>query len=277
MNVPVPFRALWRALQWVWDRLTKRLLLPTYRHSHSLWVSRHRLGAHWTDSHGYFEYSTYIATSADPEPRSSKLAIRTMSDEIDLLELIIEADSGAARYQELVTVVDVTTKPIIYTLVNIPHEELLDVSSEGGVRFSWHSFHVSVRSMRLKSGIEVGPYSSLVAHPTYSWLLNSTWKRRWGVLWNLDAIAWAKGRIGEYWRFAFGMPRVRQLGRSGDDTSRLRKLVIFATRPIAGVMASPPLLTMQFWIAIWSGMWRLDPESELRRNSKKTEAQRGDA
>lgn len=41
-----------------------------------------------------------------------------------------------------------------------------------------------------------------------NWCLNDTWKRRWGIIWNCNAIECARRRIAEYWKWGFCLPLV---------------------------------------------------------------------
>lgn len=268
MPVSLPVGAVVGVCRWVWERLTKRLYLPTYRKSHEIWMKRHRLGAHWHSCGDHLEYSTYLPNSTDPEPRIPRIALRAKGENIEHASLIFEAESRVARFQERIVVTNVGKKPVIYSMVNIPHQELVQ-ADERGIRFSLDEYILFDIYIRLESGLEFRKKSSLRASLTHSWLINSEWENKWGQPWNLDVLKFAKGELAGYWRFVFGANGMRRYTPNG-CTSRPFGSVI--RKPIAGLMATDLLVSTQFWLAIWSGLWLLNEDWRLecrwKRNVK---------
>ena len=257
-------RWLWGWL-WGWLRgwLARRLFLRTYRRAQEISAKRRRLGAIWEACGSHFEYSDYLAQFTDPEPRTSRIALRSVSEDIDVLALVFEAESASARFQERIEVFHVGRKPIVWTMTNVPYQDYLGFHERSGPRFSWESCRIIVTRLKLKSGEEARPFETIAADLTHSWFLNSKWKHRWGRFWNLDAVEWAKRRLAEYWRWGFGMPSTRQYGPNGLEVGAGRRLAIVFTRPIAWLLSRDSVVTIQFWMAIWSGLYVLNDESEL--------------
>ena len=90
--------------------------------------------------------------------------------------------------------------------------------------------------------------------------LNSVWVFKWERFWNLDAIQWAKSRLSQYWRFRFGMPAVRVYGPLGlsSKTISVERAISLTTRPIAWLLAKEFAIAIQFWFALWSGLFILN-------------------
>ncbi|WP_211442454.1 hypothetical protein [Collimonas humicola] len=205
-----------------------------------------------------------MAQFTDPEPRISRIAFRALHEDIQELTLFFEAESASARFQERIEIRNVNKKPIVWIMTNVPHQDFLRSNECTGLQFSWDTYRISVTRLKLKNGYEVDPFNALTCHLTHTWFLNSTWKWKWKRFWNLDAIQWAKTRLFEYWHFGFGMPAIRIFGPNGFEVTTVQRLLISATRPIAWVMSRNWVITFQFWIAIWSGLYVLNDESELQ-------------
>lgn len=271
MPISPPIGPVFRALHWAFTYLTRALFSGTYRRSHELWAKRHRLGAHWNACGQHLEYSVYIAQATDPEPRISRIAFRSVNEDIDTLSVVFEADSDTARYQERIAMVNVNRKPIVWTMTNVPFQDFLQLHDHAGPRFSWDAYKISVVQLKLKGGRIVQPFDTLTSHLTHTWFLNSTWRHKWQRFWNLDAIHWAKKRLCEYWTFGFGMPATRRYGPNGYEATPVQRLMTSGTRPLAWLMASDWVVTIQFWAALWSGLYVLNDETELQWRWKKPE------
>lgn len=111
-------------------------------------------------------------------------------------------------------------------------------------------------------------FECLISTIMHNWFLQSRGRRRWGIFWNLDAIEFAKKCIAEYWEYNFGMPDT--MGKL--KFSACRRLVIIFTRPISWLMAKKSIISLQFWLAIWSGFYILNDESELQWRWTKSRA-----
>lgn len=127
------------------------------------------------------------------------------------------------------------------------------------------------------TGAELPALDSVQSYMTQSWLLNDQWRFRWGKRWNCNAIKFAKSEIALYWRFRFGLPEYR-VHTPFAYTKRK-----FSARPalqvLGRLMALPPLVRAQYWLAIWSGLWVMDDDDRLcfrwRDNKVESEPQDG--
>lgn len=98
-------------------------------------------------------------------------------------------------------------------------------------------------------------YSLRLAQPTDHKPQVSKW-------WNCNAIKFAKGEIALYWRLCFGFPRNRVYSpyATGQRRTPVTQILL---RGIGRIMALSPLVTAQFWLAIWSGLFVIDRDDRL--------------
>lgn len=273
MDIPVPFNLVVKAADWIWQRVTKALLYRTYAASHQKWSVRHRLGAQWDDLGGHLEYSVRLALPTDPEPRISRLALRSTGESLAKVDLYFEAIGAGIRYQEKVSVCDVDCRPIVWNLTNIPIQEFVG-GEDRGVAFSVEDIQLRQCVIERSSGHIVPSQDSMQSNMSQSWLMHDEWKHRWGHHWNCNTIKFAKSEIAIYWRFGFGLPEYRVY--SPHATNRGQK---FSLRPVlqglGRIMALAPIVKAQFWLAIWSGLWVLDSDDRLclRWRAIKTESE----
>ena len=109
----------------------------------------------------------------------------------------------------------------------------------------------------------------MTSHLTYSWFLNSTWVRVGDRLLNTDLIQECKYRLATYWRFCLGSPYLRvYVPGPVKQAMSVQRVVDVVTRPIASVMGSDSMVTVQFWSAIWSGLYDFDTEGKLVRRGQ---------
>jgi hypothetical protein len=200
------------------------------------------------------------------------IAFRAKDGEIDKIDLIFQAESDAVCFQEPISISHLTKKPVLWKLRNIPHQELLQ-ADDRGIRFSWDEYRIIDLHLKLKDGGEVRQDTSLRSSLTHTWLFNSDWERRWGGIWNLDVIKFAKGELSIYWRFGFW-----RFGTYlyATETFGQRALVRTIRQPIEWLMTRNASLSIQFWLAIWSGMWRLNDDWRLEWRWCRSTAQEDD-
>jgi hypothetical protein len=155
-------------------------------------------------------------------------------------------------------------------MAQIPIEELLFVNDKHGIQFTWNQFHICVKQLKFEDGIEVLPYETLRSSLTHTGFLNSEWNKLWGVHWNLDAIKFARTELKIYWRHGFGHPR-NIVYLPHEEWIKVKpkfipfwRVKVFLTRPIAWTMSTDILLRIQFWVAIWSGLFLLSDEVGLQ-------------
>ena len=266
MPLSPPIGTLIAGTRWLGGFVAKRLFLGTYIRSHRLWTKRHQLGVHWERCGEHFEYSLYLAHTTDPEPRTSKIAVRATGENIASVSMLFEAESDVARFQEQIAMININQKAIVWTLTNIPHQQFVELHDRAGIRFSWDAYKMCNIRIKLQSGRDTPLFDTPTSDLTHTWFLNSDWIFRWGQFWNLDTVKWAKNRLAQYWRFRFGMPGVRTYGPTTTSSQALKPWRVFAiaTRPIAWLMAQDSAVTVQFWLAIWSRLFVLNEESQLQ-------------
>lgn len=272
MNIPVPFNLVAKIAKWIWDRATKVLLYKVYSHSHRNWTKRVRLGARWKNLGEHLEYSVKLAQPTDPEPRVSRLAIRATSGRIKTLDLFFEASGNGLRYQEKISAYNVDTSPLIWNMTNIPMQMYLGGPDEI-IRFSIDEYQIVNCVVTTFEGHEKSTCYSERAYLSHSWFLNDDWVWRWGSWWNCNSIKFAKGEIHIYWRLVFGGGHELIYSRK-----KMKKLDLFRLfrRTVGYLMSLSLLVRLQFWMAIWSGLYVLDSNDRLRLRWRKSNKGRDD-
>lgn len=262
MSLHISIGSVFQVLGWAYNKLSQRLMLSTYRWSHERWARRHQLGAHWMTLGDHIEYSVRIATLADPEPRISRIAFRATEQELEKVELVFEAVGGGIRYQEPISLGNLNRQPIVWTLDNIPYADLAG-TSDRGLFFSIESFRILNCKLHLRDGQKLEIATSLTVSLMQNWLLNDEWVWRWRQRWNCNSIRWAKQGLREYWRFGFGRPRVIIFSPL---PSRSWRKPVWGTvaQSIGWVMGCRWLVTIQFWLAIWSRLFVLNEDERLQ-------------
>ncbi|MBW6391002.1 hypothetical protein [Billgrantia antri] len=268
MSIPMPFSLVVKVACWVWGYVTRFLFLKTFRRSHEAWARRHHLGARWIPLGSYLEYSLQLAKPIDAGAKVSKLAFRSKKHNILNLEVFFEAVGGGIRYQEKICLSDIDERPIVCSMVNVPCQELITLSNNK-IMFSIESVQFRKCQVELEGGEVVSQFDSQISYLTHSWLMHDEWKFRWGVWWNCNSIKWAKQRLQDYWRWGFLAPKFRVISPS-TVLSRREPLWMSGVRAIGWLMGRPWLVTMQFWVAIWSGLFILNDEDELQWRWQKT-------
>lgn len=261
LDLPLPFNLVMKAASWVWQRITKMLLYKTYSGSHQKWNSHYQLGARWEPLGSYLEYSFRLAQPTDHKPQISKFALRSTGQRLSNVDLYFDACGAGVRYQEKISVCDVDRTPMVWNLINVPVLNLVG-DPRKAVRFSVEEVQLRQCVIRLSDGETLPPCSTTRISPSQSWLLSDEWVYRWGHWWNCNAIKFTKGEIALYWRFCFGFPRIRAYSPYVTDTRR-RLTIQALLRCIGLVMAFPPLVTVQFWLAIWSRLFVIDRDDRL--------------
>lgn len=262
MPVSLPLGIIFKPVGWLFNWLMKRLLLPTYRRSHALWARRHRLGAYWGSLGEHVEYSVDLARPTDSDPKASRIAFRSRGAKVDQLKLVFEASGGTIRYQEQISVHDLDERPVVWTLVNIPCQELIE-ASEQRIRFSIETFQIRRCEMQLENGELIQLFDSVTSTLSHNWLLSDEAVYRWNQWWNTNSIKWAKFSIQEYWRFGFGRPEVVICSPTSNQSYR-EPLWRSGARAIGWVMSRDWVVTVQFWAALWSGLFVLTDDDRLK-------------
>lgn len=259
MDFPTPVNLIVKAVTWVWQRVTKALLHKTYVRSHQKWSFRHRLGSRWQPLGEHLEYSVRLAQPTDPKPHVSRLALRSTGQTLATVDLYFEAEGAGLRYQDKISLCNVDRTPIICSLLNVPVLEFIAARGEG-FAFSVEEFGLRQCVVRLPGGELLPPRDSVRSFLTQSWLMSDDWVHRWGHWWNCNAIKFAKGEIALHWRFCW-LPRSYSpfAGRP-----RRKSITRLLSAGFERFLTLRFLVTAQFWMAIWSGIWVMDHDDRLR-------------
>lgn len=254
---------------WCWRKVERALFYKTYLHSHRRWTSKHDLGSFWNPLGEYLEYSVYLAESTDAQPQESRIALRSMEGTINRLECVFEGRGMGVKYQDRIIAVDLDTSPAIFKLINQPVCELIEVTNDR-VRFSLDTYRLIHCSIDLSNGHNIVVPDGLTQTLTQTSTWNSQWSKRWDMDWNLDAVKFAKQELEIYWRW-FGTYSYSGMYVPVADggPKYAAPWARVGAKAIGWVMSNRWLLTAQFWLAIWSGLWVLDQDDRLRWRWKK--------
>lgn len=261
MDIPIPFNFVGKIASWVWQRVTKVLLQKCYIDSHERWSSNHRLGSRWESLGEHLEYSLRLAQPTDPKPQIGKVALRSTGETLLNVDVFFEAYGVGVKYQEKISLCNIDQTPIVSNLTNIPLQQFL--SSPGAcINFSVEEIRFRQCIVKLASGEALKPFDSLRSFLTHNWILNDDWSYRWGYWWNCNAIKFAKNELSVYWRWCFGLPRVRVYSPLATASYR-KPFTQSVLQGIGWIMGLSPLVTAQFWLAIWSGLFVMDEDDRL--------------
>ncbi|MCX8956988.1 hypothetical protein [Erwinia psidii] len=264
MNISMPWSLAGRFFKWIWSKITRLWLLKTYQKSHEYKAKRLRLGARWEPLGKYLEYSLRLSSSADHETVKSRVAFRAKEMLLENVTLYFEASGHGIRYQQKIELVNLDQSVLIVNLDQIPQQELMEVS-ERGIFFSITEIQFIQCVITLSGGCQQQPFDSKRFSLTYSWFLNDKWVRRWGELWNCNAIEHAKTEIKSYWRWRLGEFRHFSLY---DDEIEPYSLNGILRKSLCIFLINHYMITVQFWLAIHSG-WYVLGDGKLKFNQRR--------
>lgn len=265
MSFPTPWSLIGKVIKWGWDKLTRFWLLKTYRKSHEFKQKRLRLGAHWEKLGEHLEYSLRLSNPADHEKIKSRVAFRSPNGAIKNVNMFFEARGSGIRYQQKIELININENILIVTLDRIPQDDLLE-SSERGIFFTIDEIQFIECHFIFSDSHHSPVFNSLTSHLTYNWLLNDKWKRRWGMLWNCNAIEYAKVEISNYWRCQLGDYRYFVFYSHEQKNFTLEGVI---RKRLCKILIHPYALTIQFWLAIHSGFYRFGDGKLIRRKKLK--------
>lgn len=263
MALSIPLGVVGFVAGWCWRKVERALFYKTYLHSHRRWTSKHDLGSFWNPLGEYLEYSVYLAESTDAQPQESRIALRSMEGTVNRLECVFEGRGMGVKYQDRIIAVDLDTSPAIFKLINQPVCELIEVTNDR-VRFSLDTYRLIHCSIDLSNGHNIVVPDGLTQTLTQTSTWNSQWSKRWDMDWNLDAVKFAQQELEIYWRW-FGTYSYSGMYVPVADggPKYAAPWVRVGAKAIGWVMSNRWLLTAQFWLAIWSGLWVLDQDDRL--------------
>ncbi|MGQ6089473.1 hypothetical protein ACUNGL_25840, partial [Serratia sp. IR-2025] len=268
MNISPPWSLIGRVMKWCWDKITSFWLLKTYKQSHEYKFKKLRLGSRWEKLGQHLEYSLRLTNPADHESLKSKVAFRTREGMLKSATLFFEAVGNDVRYQQKIELVNLDKNAIIVTLDQIPKQDLIE-TSEPGLFFTIREIRFIHCVVTHQDDYQCPPFNSMTSHLSYNWLLNDKWKRRWGMLWNYNAIEYAKNEIAGYWRWRLGEYRYFLLFRHESGRVSIQSLI---RKSLCKILIHPYMLTLQFWLAIHSGRYRLGDGKLIHKKTKKHNA-----
>ncbi len=269
MTLSVPWGILGFVAGWCWRKVERALFYKTYLHSHRRWTSKHSLGSFWEPLGEHLEYSVYLAEFTDAQPQESRIALKSMQGTVSRIECVFEGRGMGAKFQDRIIAVDLDTSPTIFKLINQPVCELIEVTKDR-VRFSLDTYRLIHCNVELSNGRNIVIPDGLTQTLTQTSTLNSQWSKRWDMEWNLDAVQFAKQELEIYWRW-FGTYSYSGMYVPVADggPKYAAPWVRVGAKAIGWVMSNRWLVTAQFWMAIWSGLWVLDQDDRLRWRWKK--------
>ncbi|HAT1513785.1 TPA: hypothetical protein I8W54_002104 [Morganella morganii] len=246
--IPTPISLIVQILKWVWNKITRFWLFKIYKQSHMYYEKHTQLGSHWMKLGEYLEYSLRLATRTDHKSLKSKIAFRSTKETLTSVTLFFEASGGYGRYQQKIELANLDENPIIVTLEQIPKIDLIQASTSG-ILFTIHEMKLTQCVVITQENHQCSPLESSALHPTHSWLLNDTWKYRWGIFWNCNAIKHAKYEIATYWKWKFNYYDFFYY-----EPNRIL-IQIIPRKLLCKILVHPYMLTLQFWLAVHSGRY----------------------
>ncbi|EOY4402887.1 TPA: hypothetical protein ACTW1W_002109 [Klebsiella michiganensis] len=264
MNVSMPWSIAGRLLKWIWGKITRLWLLKTYQKSHEYKASRLRLGARWVSLGEHLEYSLRLSSPADHETVKSCIAFRAKEILVENVKLYFEASGHGIRYQQRIELVNLDQSVLIVYLDQIPRQELVE-ASERGIFFSITETQFLQCIITLAGGQQQQPFDSIRSHLTYNWLLNDKWVRRWGELWNCNAIEHAKTEMKSYWRWRLGEFKHFSLYSAGLGSYPWNGIL---RKSLCKLLINNHIITVQFWLAVHSGRYVLG-DGKLKLNQRR--------
>lgn len=266
MSISPPSGLVLTVAKWLWGKLTQRLLMSTYMHSHEKWALRHRLGARWDAIDNNLEYSLRFGMLTDKGEPLTRIAFKTTNTPLARIELTFEAEGSGVRYQQIISLSDVNATPLVVTLTNVPALNFSLI--HGNIAFLVESYHIRNCRVWLADGSMNRLQDSPRFHLTQQWCLNDKWVWRWDMPWNYNSIDWAKRRIGDYWKWAFKVPF---LGIYPPFSTPRYRFFVWKFSSLRWLMTRQWCLTVQFWMAVWSGLLVMNSDGILQWRWKKPE------
>ena len=140
MSISPPSGLVLTVAKWLWGKLTQRLLMSTYMHSHEKWALRHRLGARWDAIDNNLEYSLRFGMLTDKGEPLTRIAFKTTNTPLARIELTFEAEGSGVRYQQIISLSEVNATPLVVTLTNVPALNFSLIY--GNIAFLVESYHI---------------------------------------------------------------------------------------------------------------------------------------
>lgn len=251
MDIPLPLGAL---LKKPLEKLDRFLFQETFETSHNEYLKRETFLKKWKFLAHNIEISYQLPSILDnAKIPSVRFAIRVSSDIIiDKLILRIEARSGV-RYQENLTLYNVSNIPIINTLSSIPLRDIY-FDKEIGIYQSVREIKVYIQELIINgSSIAIDSNQHVYhSHPTDFDLLNMRFTHRWGRYWNLYEIDYEINYLQNKAKYYLITPKILR-SRSSDITTKEKLGHIcrsFIGRPVYLCFCNKYMCRLWFWFKI---------------------------
>lgn len=249
MNISIPWNLIYRAMRWLWNKITCLWLYETYRQSHDNYLNRSR--PVWCSLCEHVDYSLRLVEPADSSSQKSRIAFRATKGKLEELRLFFEASGDGVRYIQRIEIPDLDENVVVITLDQIPRLYFID-SIDTCPRLI-NEIQLTHCVVTFPRGDKTEQFDTLSIFPTHNWL-NDTWENRWGNLWNCNDIRFAKYEVLMYWTwhimgYSSGICyRSSPLLNKSAPGFNLRLRQLFCK-----ILTHPYMLTLLFWVAFHSG------------------------
>ena len=256
------FKPVLRAAKFALDGISKKYLLPLYERSDRLYQQRRALGAKWSPLTQYLEYSIETANIFDHlNGKKQRITLRKLKDvvtPIDSVTLLVTAHSKGFIEPERIVTGKVDEKPQLFTLHNIPIQEIF-VEREG-IYTSYESMTVEVLEIISRhEPLPIHSASSPYFTPTHYSYLNEDYAEKWGYFWNLGLYTSAKEELHIAIRYFFGVDLIPVWGRQRTLWDKIRLSICW-------MLTHRRVLNQIFWTALIFRVIKIDDNGEITSN-----------
>ncbi len=209
----------------------------------------------------YLEYWLYLPTAVDFD-KDAFILFRAKYETINKLKLVFEATGSGLRSQQEISISNINKDPIRLKLNNIPYQDITSTSKNIHFSVEYYYFYNIDLTMSDSRIIKINdsPKHSL----SHSWILNKEYVCKWGKYWNCKSIKRAKEDIKIYWKHGFLSKRIGYYS-SFLHISKKNILIVLPIILFKEFMAKNWMVSIQFWIAIWSGFYCFSEQGNIKR------------
>ncbi len=248
------------------DKVTKFLFLASYQVSHTEHLKRIQAGKSFDELGEFFEFDIHLECDhiSNATVPTSFLILRNRSAQtFQRVELLVEADGGYVKYQDFTTLIDVGETPLIVYLPRIPLKEV-EIISHNRIVTSYKKVTVTLYIRDSSVPEYQAKATSWPISPSFTELLNSSWDKKWGAVWNLDYIESCKTDLKHELQYHF-VTRNRW-PVSGESSSRVYRLykilrLLFGI-PLFRMLSHEWVVSAMFWLPIFVRYRKLRPRND---------------